>query len=106
MGRRHIGKKDARGLAGERVARLFALAEEEAGKGNDERARKYVGLALRMAERHRVPAANKRRYCPECRSYFVPPRNVRVRVRSGMVAMTCLVCGNVQRFPTARRMRG
>jgi ribonuclease P protein subunit RPR2 len=106
MSRRHLGKKDARGLAGERVARLFSLAEEEAVRGNDERARKYVSLALRMGERHKVPASSKRRYCPECHSYFIPPRNVRVRVRKGMVAMTCLVCGKVQRFPTVHRMRG
>ncbi|MBE0518522.1 MAG: ribonuclease P [Thermoplasmata archaeon] len=99
MARRHLSRSDARDIAEERVDRLFELAEKEGVAGNDERARRYVGLALKMNERHKVRARHKRKYCPECHVYFTPPRNVRVRTRSGNVAMTCLSCGNVLRYP-------
>ncbi len=105
MARRHVGKKDAISIAGERVDKLFALAEEEAIAGNEARAKRYVSLALRISQRHRVPARHKRKYCPECHSYFLPPRNIRVRLSKGMVVMTCLGCGHVLRYPTRRRMR-
>ncbi len=99
MARRHLSRNDARGIAEERVDRLFELAEEAGLAGNDERARRYVGLALKMNERHKVRARHKRRYCPACHVFFTPPRNVRVRIGSGNVAMTCLSCGNVLRYP-------
>lgn len=101
MGRRHLGKRDAKDIAGERIDRLFELAEKEAKDGNDVRAKRYVELALRIGERHKVRAAHKRTYCPDCHAYFVPPRTVRVRTGRGRVSMTCLVCGNVARYPLA-----
>jgi ribonuclease P protein subunit RPR2 len=99
MARRHVSKRGAKDIAEERVDVLFEEAEAEARKGDDARARRYVGLALRMSERHKVKARHKRTYCPECLTYFVPPRNVRVRTNSGRVTMTCLSCGHVQRYP-------
>lgn len=76
MARRHVSKRGAKDIAEERVDILFEEASSEARKGNDERAKKYVGLALRMSERHKVKASHKRTYCPECHAYFVPPRNL------------------------------
>lgn len=99
MARRHVSKRGAKDIAEERVDILFEEASSEARKGNDERAKKYVGLALRMSERHKVKASHKRTYCPECHAYFVPPRNVRVRTGSGRISMTCLSCGHVLRYP-------
>jgi ribonuclease P protein subunit RPR2 len=105
MARRHVSKRDAKDLAEERVDRLFDLAEESALGGNDVRAKRYVDLALRMSERHKVRAIHKRRYCPECHAFFVPPRTVRVRTGSGRVSMTCLGCGHVTRYPLEGRSR-
>lgn len=102
MARRHVGKRDAVGIAEKRVDRLFDLAEDEARRGNMERSRRYLALALRMGERHKVPAKHKRRYCPECLSFFVPPRNVRVRMNRGRMSMTCLTCGKIQRYPVGK----
>lgn len=102
MTRRHVSKKDAKGVAEERVDRLFELAGAAANAGNSARAKRYVALALRMSERHKVPARHKRLYCRACGSYFVPARTVRVRTGKGRVVMTCLECGNVQRYPMAR----
>jgi ribonuclease P protein subunit RPR2 len=101
MGRRHLGKKSAKDIASERIDQLFELAELEEINGNRERSKRYVSLALRIGERHKVPAGHKRSYCPECHSYFVPPRNVRVRTGRGRISMTCLVCGHVIRYPLA-----
>lgn len=106
MARRHVSKRGAKDIAEERVDILFEEAASEARKGNDERGKRYVGLALRMSERHKVRASHKRTYCPECHTYFVPPRNVRVRTGSGRVSMTCLSCGHVQRYPLRARKGG
>lgn len=94
-----MSKRGAKDIAEERVDILFQEAEAEARSGNDARAKRYVELALRMSSRHKVRATHKRTYCPECHAFFVPPRNVRVRTRSGRVSMTCLSCGHVLRYP-------
>ena len=102
MGRRHVGKRDAKDIAKERIDALFELAESEALKGNHVRSKRYVSLALRMGERHKVRARHKRTYCPSCLSFFIPPRNVRVRTGRGRVSITCLSCGNVSRYPLTK----
>jgi len=99
MSRRYVGKKDAKDIAKERIDRLFELAEREAVAGNMRRSKRYVALALRMGERHKVRTSHKRTYCGNCLAYFVPPRNVRVRTGRGRVSMTCLECGSVARYP-------
>jgi len=105
MARRHLGKRGSKDVAQERIDRLFTLAEEEASGGKDDRASRYVSLALRMGERHKVPARHKRTYCPSCHTFFIPPRTVRVRTGRGQVSMTCLKCGHIVRYPM-RRTRG
>jgi len=99
MARRHVSKRGAKDIAEERVDVLFEEAARAALSGDDAHAKRYVELALRMSERHKVRARHKRTYCPECHSYFVPPRTVRVRTGSGRVCMTCLSCGHVTRYP-------
>jgi ribonuclease P protein subunit RPR2 len=106
MARRYVGKRDAKDIAADRIDRLFELAEEEALKGNQVRAKRYVSMALRMGERHKVRAGHKRTYCPECLAFFVPPTNVRVRTGRGRVSMTCLECGHIVRFPLRVVSRG
>jgi ribonuclease P protein subunit RPR2 len=106
MSRRYVGKKDAKDIAEERIDRLFELAEKEALAGNMSRSKRYVSLALRMGERHKVRASHKRTYCGNCLSFFVPPRNVRVRTGRGRVSMTCLECGSVLRYPLKRQKGG
>lgn len=99
MARRHMTKKQARGLAEQQVDRLFELAEHEARTGRDDRATRYVSLAIRVSERYKVPARHKRTYCPSCRAFLVPPRNVRVRTGDHRLSVSCLRCGHIQRFP-------
>jgi ribonuclease P protein subunit RPR2 len=102
MGRRHVGKGDAKDIARERIETLFELAEKEALGGSQERAKRYVSLALRLGERHKVRAGHKRSYCPSCHAFFAPPRNLRVRTHRGRVSMTCLGCGHIIRYPVKK----
>lgn len=101
-----MSKRGAKDIAEERVDVLFEEAAAEAKGGADARARRYVDLALRMSERHKVRASHKRTYCPQCHTYFVPPRTVRVRTRQGRVSMTCLSCGHVLRYPVRAEKGG
>lgn len=87
-------------LADERIERLHALAREAASEGHDDRAREYVRLARRIAERNRrsLPRKFKRFTCDACERYLRPGRNCRVRTRDGHVVITC-VCGTQARYP-------
>ena len=86
--------------AAERIDRLHALAGEAARAGDDDRAREYVRLARRLAERNRLrlPREFRRFTCDNCDAFLVPGRNARVRTRDGHVVVTC-DCGAQARYP-------
>jgi ribonuclease P protein subunit RPR2 len=87
-------------VASERIERLWRHASEAAAAGRHDRAREYVRLARRVAERERepLPAGFTRRTCDACDAYLRPGVNARVRLRDGHVAITC-DCGHVARYP-------
>ncbi|PSQ22112.1 ribonuclease P [Halobacteriales archaeon QS_8_65_32] len=87
-------------IAAERIDRLCELASEAAATGADDRAREYVRLARRIAERNRLalPRELKRFSCDRCDAYLRPGRNASVRVRDGRVVITC-ECGAHSRYP-------
>ena len=87
-------------VAEERIDRLETLAREAAAASNQERAREYVRLARRIAERNRLslPTRLKRFTCDACDSYLRPGANARVRTRDGHVVVTC-DCGRQARYP-------
>jgi ribonuclease P protein subunit RPR2 len=87
-------------IAAERIERLSALASEATASGEDDRAREYVRLARRIAERNRLslPRELKRFTCDRCDAYLRPGRNARVRVEEGRVVITC-ECGAHSRYP-------
>lgn len=87
-------------IAAERIDRLGTLASEAAAVGHDDRAREYVRLARRIAERNRLalPRELKRRTCDGCDTYFRPGRTARVRLQDGYVVITC-ECGSQSRYP-------
>jgi ribonuclease P protein subunit RPR2 len=94
-----VGTNDAT-IAGERVERLHALAREAARADRQDRARRYVRLARRVAERHRLtlPRRFRRFTCDRCDAYLLSGRNARVRTRDGHVVVTC-DCGEHARYP-------
>ena len=87
-------------VATERIERLQELAREATKAGHDERARRYVRRARRVAERNRLqlPREFVRFTCDSCDAYLVPGRNSRVRLQNGHVVVTC-ECGEHARFP-------
>lgn len=87
-------------IPAERLERLADLAHEAARAGRMDRARRYVRLARRIAERNRLslPTRLDRFTCDSCNAYLIPGRNARVRTKSGHVVFTCS-CGVQQRYP-------
>jgi len=87
-------------VAAERIEVLAARAREAARADQTERARRYVRLARRIAQRHRLslPKSFDRATCDACDRYLIPGRNARVRTRDGHVVVTC-ECGAQQRYP-------
>ncbi|WP_137283411.1 ribonuclease P protein component 4 [Halorussus salinisoli] len=87
-------------IAEERIERLASLAREAAAECHDQRAREYVRLARRLAERNRVslPTRFKRFTCDACDSYLRPGKNARVRLQNDHVVVTC-DCGEQKRYP-------
>ena len=87
-------------IAEDRIQLLAERAREAAKRDRDDRAREYVRLARRIAERHRLslPEAFDRATCDACDRYLLPGRNARVRTRDGHVVVTC-DCGAQARYP-------
>lgn len=87
-------------LATERIKRLHALADEAASECHEERARRYVRRARRVAERNRLelPREFVRFTCDRCDAYLRPGKNARVRLQDGHVVVTC-DCGEHDRYP-------
>ena len=87
-------------IAEERIATLATLARRAAADCHDDRAREYVRLARRLAERNRLslPRDFKRFTCDACDAYLRPGKNARVRLQDGHVVVTC-DCGAQARYP-------
>ncbi|AZH24975.1 ribonuclease P protein component 4 [Haloplanus aerogenes] len=88
------------GIAAERIERLEALARDAVDEGHEDRAREYVRLARRIAERNRLtlPRTFRRFTCDACDAYLRPGRNARVRLQDGHVVVRC-DCGEIARYP-------
>ncbi|RQG90208.1 ribonuclease P [Natrarchaeobius halalkaliphilus] len=87
-------------VAAERIDRLHDLARAAAAADDDDRAREYVRLARRIAERNRLtlPRSFRRFTCDSCDSYLRPGKNARVRLQDGHVVVSC-DCGSHARYP-------
>lgn len=88
------------GIAADRIDRLASLAAAAARDGETDRAREYVRLARRIAERNRLrlPRRLVRFTCDDCDAYLIPGRNARTRLQDGHVVTTC-DCGSQARHP-------
>ncbi|ELY99912.1 RNAse P, Rpr2/Rpp21 subunit [Natrialba chahannaoensis JCM 10990] len=94
-------------VAEERIDRLHDLARAAAADGEDDRARYYVRLARRVAERNRLtlPRSFRRFTCDACDAYLRPGKNARVRLQNGHVVISC-ECGAHARYPYEDRADG
>ena len=87
-------------IAEERIERLAKLAKEAGVSGETVRAKRYVYLAHKIAQRHRLkfPADLKRFTCSKCGTYLIPGRNARFRTNNKCVVVSC-ECGEYHRYP-------
>jgi len=87
-------------VAEERIRRLQELARGAASECREERARRYVRRARRIAERNRLelPRELRRFTCRSCDAYLRPGKNARVRLQDGHVVVAC-DCGQLARYP-------
>lgn len=96
-----------RGIARQRIAILLKMADEIVKK-DEQLARRYVELALKIASkaRIRIPKDLRRKYCRGCNIPLVPGVTSRVRVKRGCggtrIIVTCLRCGYVRRYPVKK----
>jgi ribonuclease P protein subunit RPR2 len=91
--------RKARDIAKERIERLFDLAYEEHALHPD-RSDRYVQIArkISMRVRQRIPPPLKKKFCKHCGGYLAP-EDMRVRLRKGVLTITCLRCGGRMRYP-------
>jgi len=98
------GHPEARRIARERIAILFAQARE-AFPSSPELADRYVSLARRisMKQRVRLDREFRRQFCHHCHRFLVPGVNARIRIHRGKVTVTCQGCRRQMRYPIRRR---
>jgi len=94
-------------IARERIETLFELSREMALKGEYELSRRYIKLARRISMKYnvRIPKKLKRMFCKKCHVFLCPGVTSKVRVNRGKVTITCLLCGNIKRYPFLREKR-
>lgn len=87
-------------IARERIDRLCELARAATVDSHEQRARRYVRRARRIAERNRLslPVEFTRFTCDRCDAYLRPGKNARVRLQDEHVVVTC-DCGGQSRYP-------
>ena len=90
-------------ISRERIGILFSLAEEN--KENAARSARYVehARAISAKQRVRLTQNQKRSFGRSCGAYFVPGKNLMVRISRGRVIYTCKECGRVYRIPIGKR---
>ncbi|HYD03557.1 MAG TPA: ribonuclease P [Alphaproteobacteria bacterium] len=82
-----------------RISKLFSEAEVMF-KDHPELSKRYVVLARKLSTRYKVKftSAQKKLFCKKCNSYLKNGINSRVRLTSGKLVQTCLVCNAVKRM--------
>ena len=105
MSKRRISNDKVASIAAERVSVLTALSVKALEEGEDDRARRYVSLALRICQKTRTRMPEGFFYCKECNIPSVPGVSSRVRVTRGRIIRTCGRCGYVSRMPYIKEKR-
>ncbi len=89
-------------IAGERIERLFELADKRLDEDRPGLADRYVELARRVGMKYNVsiPGKLRRRFCHECGSFLRPGYNCTVRINSKnkTVNYRCGECEEVNRY--------
>lgn len=105
MSRRRISNDRIERIASERVSKLAELSKAALKEGREDRARRYVTIALRICQKTRTEMPEEFVFCKGCRLPLIPGINQRVRIGDNRVTSTCQGCGRVKRTPYIREKR-
>ncbi|MFH7903690.1 MAG: ribonuclease P protein component 4 [Candidatus Aenigmatarchaeota archaeon] len=89
-------------IAKERILILLDLARKKVKEGEYDLARRYVELARKIALRANFRLKKlKRTFCKKCNIPLIFGLTARVRLNKyhKTINVTCLLCGNVKRYP-------
>ncbi|OWP55836.1 MAG: hypothetical protein B2I17_09115 [Thermoplasmatales archaeon B_DKE] len=92
--RLQLSKKDAELIARDRIKSLVELAA-----ASHEMEPRYIALAESIARRMDItlPQSIKRSYCKRCKHLY--DGKSRMRIKKGIVTITCSHCSDVRRLP-------
>jgi len=92
--RLQLSKKDAELIARDRIKSLVELAA-----ASHEMETRYIALAESIAKRMDItlPQSIKRSYCKKCKHLY--DGKSRMRIKKGIVTITCSHCSDVRRLP-------
>ncbi|KJE50079.1 MULTISPECIES: ribonuclease P protein component 4 [Acidiplasma] len=81
-------------IAMDRINKLYNLSLIS----NEYYSKRYIILMERIAKRMDItlPVYIKKSYCKKCK---LPYKNERIRIKNGLVIITCPNCGDVRRIP-------
>ncbi|MBI5398621.1 ribonuclease P [Candidatus Woesearchaeota archaeon] len=87
-------------LAMQHIENLFVLAANVADQDKT-LATRYVAAARKIAMKFklRMPSRLKRQFCNHCYEYFVPGKNLRIRLHKQRLIYYCLSCKHFWRKP-------
>lgn len=101
---KHMSKAALHSIGEQRVRTLTELSIESVREGRDDRAKRYVDIALRICGKTRMRMPEEFRYCKACHLPLIPGVNCKVRLTGHKVVMAC-PCGSVRRRPYLREQR-
>lgn len=99
-------KQNLREIASRRIDALFQEAKKSSTK-NPSLAKRYITLARKIAMKVNLTLSKdqKRKFCKGCHSYFVPNKNLRIRLKNKKVIYTCLSCNKITRYPYIKEIK-
>lgn len=86
-------------IAEERVSILSGLSVEALRKGRDDRAQRYVSIAIRICQKTKTQMPEEFVFCKKCHIPLIPGLNQTTRLSGAKLVKTCGRCGNIRRMP-------
>ena len=80
-------------IAANRVEKLLENARERLAAGDGEGSRRFVGLARKIAMRHRLKLGSVR-FCKKCNNPFIAGKTCKTRIIQKKSYRVCSSCGN------------
>lgn len=102
---RRIPNATVHEIGADRIDKLLTMSEEAAKNGRDDRARRYIDIAMGVSGKTRVRMPKDRKFCKNCHLPLLPGVNCTVRLSNHKVCIRCDACGEVRRLPYIKEQR-